>query len=67
MISTIRKIVAVIAALALGGAFGYVTSSLIGEESLVTAVKYAVLTGIVVVLADAGRRAWRWWRALQGG
>jgi hypothetical protein len=56
----------VIAALVRGGAIGWTAGSLIAEETMVAVVKYAVLVGMAVVLIDACRRAWRWWRALIG-
>ena len=62
MISIARKILVVIAALVLGGVIGWTVGSLIAEETMVAVVKYAVLTGMAVVLIDATRRAWLWWR-----
>lgn len=58
-----RKVLVAIGALVLGGALGYVAGSLIPEDTVVTAVKYIVLTGMAVVLLDASRRGWRWWRS----
>jgi hypothetical protein len=62
MAATARKIFMAIAALALGGAPGYATGSLIDEETIVTAIKWPVIVGMVLVAGDAIRRAWRWWR-----